>query len=193
MPFSRALQHGDLAAFRIKQKRCRQTDGHGLALEALEGGKGAVGIKRQVGELALVEKGLRLFEAARAEVEARVKAALAEAGYPAKADPARLNFALCFAILMIFMTAACAVYGPQAAALVELFPTRVRYTAMSLPYNIGTGWVGGLLPAASFALVAASGNIYFGLWYAVGFTLIAAIVSLIWLPETKGRDLDAIP
>jgi hypothetical protein len=68
----------------------------------------------------------------------------------------------------------------------------VRYTAMSLPYNIGTGWVGGLLPAASFALVAASGNIYFGLWYAVAFTVVAVVVSLLWLPETRGRDLDTI-
>jgi hypothetical protein len=83
-------------------------------------------------------------------------------------------------------------YGPQAAALVELVPTGVRYTAMSLPYNIGTGWVGGLLPAASFALVAASGNIYFGLWYSVAFTVVAVVVSLIWLPETKGRDLNTI-
>ncbi|KQS57688.1 MFS transporter [Brevundimonas sp. Leaf363] len=132
------------------------------------------------------------IKAVRAEVETRIKAALTQAGYPTRADPARLNFGLCFLILMIFMTAACALYGPQAAALVELFPTRVRYTAMSLPYNIGTGWVGGLLPAASFALVAWSGNIYFGLWYAVGFTLIAAVVTLIWLPETKGRDLDVI-
>ena len=93
---------------------------------------------------------------------------------------------------MVFMVAATAVYGPQAAALVELFPTRVRYTAMSLPYNIGTGWVGGLLPAASFALVAWSGNIYFGLWYSVGFTAVAAVVALLFLPETKGRDLHTI-
>lgn len=129
------------------------------------------------------------LKAARADVETRVKAALVAAGYPDKADPARLNFPLTFGILMIFMVAACALYGPQAAALVELFPTRVRYTAMSLPYNIGTGWIGGLLPAASFALVAWSGNIYFGLWYSVFFTVIAVLVSLIWLPETKGRDL----
>lgn len=132
------------------------------------------------------------LKSVRADVETRAKAALTAAGYPAKADPARINMPLTFAILMIFMVAACALYGPQAAALVELFPTRVRYTAMSLPYNIGTGWVGGLLPAASFALVAASGNIYFGLWYAVAFTVVAVIVSLIWLPETKGRDLDTI-
>lgn len=133
------------------------------------------------------------LKAARTDVETRARAALTAAGYPAKADPARINMPLIFAILMIFMVAACALYGPQAAALVELFPTRVRYTAMSLPYNIGTGWVGGLLPAASFALVAASGNIYFGLWYSVAFTAVAVVVALIWLPETKGRDLDAIP
>ena len=132
------------------------------------------------------------LKAARTDVETRIKAALVEAGYPARADPARINMPLVFGILMIFMVAATALYGPQAAALVELFPTRVRYTAMSLPYNIGTGWVGGLLPAASFALVAWSGNIYFGLWYSVAFTALAAIVALIWLPETKGRDLDAI-
>ncbi len=132
------------------------------------------------------------LKAARTDVEGRVKAALTEAGYPAKADPARINLLAVFGILMIFMIAATAVYGPQAAALVELFPTRVRYTAMSLPYNVGTGWVGGLLPAASFALVAFSGNIYFGLWYSVGFTAVAAVVALLFLPETRGRDLNTI-
>ncbi|CAN5214135.1 MFS transporter [soil metagenome] len=132
------------------------------------------------------------LKAARTDVEARVKASLGSAGYPAKADPARLNWWMTFGILMIFMVAATAVYGPQAAALVELFPTRVRYTAMSLPYNIGTGWIGGLLPAASFALVAWSGNIYFGLWYSVAFTAVAAVVALLFLPETRGRDLDTI-
>ncbi|OGN43598.1 MAG: MFS transporter [Caulobacterales bacterium RIFCSPHIGHO2_01_FULL_70_19] len=130
--------------------------------------------------------------AARADVDGRIKAALAAARYPQGADPARINLPLVFAILMVFMVAATALYGPQAAALVELFPTRVRYTAMSLPYNIGTGWVGGLLPAASFALVAWSGNIYFGLWYSVFFTVIAVVVSLIWLPETRHRDLNTI-
>jgi MFS family permease len=132
------------------------------------------------------------LKTARTAVEGRVKTALTEAGYPEKADPDQINLIAVFAILMVFMVAATAVYGPQAAALVELFPTRVRYTAMSLPYNIGTGWVGGLLPAASFALVAWSGNIYFGLWYSVAFTAVAAVVALIFLPETKGRDLDTI-
>ncbi|MBU3969476.1 MAG: MFS transporter [Alphaproteobacteria bacterium] len=157
---------------------------------------GAVAMVRVGGtEIASVEgAGLdaAALKAARAGVETRIKAALVEAGYPARADPARINMPLVFGILMIFMVAATALYGPQAAALVELFPTRVRYTAMSLPYNIGTGWVGGLLPAASFALVAWSGNIYFGLWYSVAFTAIAAVVALIWLPETKARDLHTI-
>lgn len=146
-------------------------------------------------EIASVEGGAMdaaALKAARTDVEGRIKTALVAADYPERADPARLNWPMTFAILMLFMVAATALYGPQAAALVELFPTRVRYTAMSLPYNIGTGWIGGLLPAASFALVAASGNIYFGLWYSVFFTLIAVIVSLIWLPETKGRDLNTM-
>ena len=132
------------------------------------------------------------LKAAKADVDTRVKAALTEAGYPGRADPAQINLLAVFGILMVFMVAATAVYGPQAAALVELFPTRVRYTAMSLPYNVGTGWVGGLLPAASFALVAWSGYIYFGLWYSVGFTAVAAVVALLFLPETRGRDLNTI-
>ncbi len=129
---------------------------------------------------------------ARAEVQAAVSAALAAHGYPEAADPSQIDMAMVFAVLLVFIVAATALYGPQAAALVELFPTRIRYTAMSLPYNIGTGWVGGLLPAASFALVAWKGDIYFGLWYTVVFTLIAAVVAFFFLPETKGRDLDSI-
>lgn len=146
-------------------------------------------------EVASIEgEGLARAElaAARAQVQGRIQTALAAAGYPDGADPAEVDLVQVFLILMVFIVAATALYGPQAAALVELFPTRIRYTAMSLPYNVGTGWVGGLLPAASFALVAASGNIYFGLWYAVFFTAVALIVSLIWLPETRGRDLNDI-
>ena len=168
----------------------------GVSYENVAAAPGSVAVVR-IGatEIASVEAtGLPAAElkAARTEVEGRLKAALIAAGYPDRADPARIDLPMTFAIMMIFILAATALYGPQAAALVELFPTRVRYTAMSVPYNIGTGWVGGLLPAASFALVAWSGNIYFGLWYSVAFTAIAAVVALIWLPETKGRDLDAI-
>jgi MFS family permease len=168
----------------------------GISYSNVEAAPGSVAVVR-IGsvEIASVEGGgldPAALKAARAGVETRLKAALLEAGYPAKADPERINLPMVFGILMIFMVAATALYGPQAAALVELFPTRVRYTAMSLPYHVGTGWVGGMLPAASFALVAWSGNIYFGLWYTLAFASVAVAVALIWLPETKGRDLDAI-
>ena len=130
-------------------------------------------------------------KAAKAAVEVRLKAALTAAGYPAKADPARLDTGRMFAILMVFVVAATALFGPLAACLVELFPTRVRYTAMSLPYNIGTGWIGGFLPFTAFAIVTATGNIYAGLWYPVAFTAISVVTTLFFLPETKGRSLDA--
>ena len=92
-------------------------------------------------------------------------------------------------ILVFMMLASTALYGPQAAALVELFPTRVRYTALSVPYNIGTGWVGGLLPVSAFALVAARGDIYAGLLYPLVFTAISIVCALLFLPETRGIDL----
>jgi hypothetical protein len=90
---------------------------------------------------------------------------------------------------MVFVIAATALYGPIAACLVELFPTRIRYTAMSLPYNIGTGWIGGFVPFTAFAIVAAVGNIYAGLWYPFAFTLISVVTCLFLLPETKDRPL----
>jgi MFS family permease len=128
--------------------------------------------------------------ALRTETAGRITAALGAAGYPPSADPARVNVAMTFLVLLVFCIGACALYGPQAAALVELFPTRIRYTAMSLPYHVGTGWVGGFLPTTVFAMVAASGDIYFGLWYPVVFTAIAAIVMFFFVPETAGRDLN---
>lgn len=131
------------------------------------------------------------LKAAKADVDARVKAALTQAGYPLTADPGRINLVGVFGVLMIFAIAATALYGPQASALVELFPTRVRYTALSLPYHIGTGWVGGFLPFTAFAIVAATGNIYSGLWYPVVFTAISVLVMLLFWPETKGRPLEA--
>lgn len=131
------------------------------------------------------------FKAVKAEVETSLKAALAAAGYPAKADPAAVNFWGLFGVMMVFVIAATALYGPIAATLVELFPTRIRYTALSLPYNIGTGWVGGFLPFVAFAMVAANGNMYFGLWYPVAASALSAVVCLFLLPETRGRDLNA--
>jgi MFS family permease len=121
-----------------------------------------------------------------------IAAALQSAGYPKSADPAQMNMPLLLTILLLFVVGATALYGPQAAALVEMFPTRIRYTAMSFPYHFGIGWVGGFLPAVSVAIVAATGNIYSGLWYSVVFTGISVLVSLLLLPETKGRKLDEI-
>ena len=134
----------------------------------------------------------KTIKALKAKATADVKTALVEAGYPAKADPKKARLWPMFLILVVFAIACTALYGPMASLLVEMFPTRVRYTAMSLPYNIGTGWFGGIQPALSFAIVAATGNIYAGLWYPVGVGISAAIVALIFLKETKGRDLSTI-
>ncbi len=121
---------------------------------------------------------------------AEVKSSLATAGYPAKADTSRINVPLAIGILLIFVTAAAALYGPQAAALVELFPTRIRYSALSLPYHVGVGWFGGFLPPLAFAIVAATGNLYSGLWYPVTIAGIGFVVTLLFLPETRGRDIN---
>ena len=97
---------------------------------------------------------------------------------------------LLIAVLLLFVVAATALYGPQAAALVEMFPTRIRYTAMSLPYHVGTGWVGGFLPVTSFAIVAITGDIYAGLWYSVAFTALSAVGDDL-LPEgNAGKPLE---
>jgi MFS family permease len=137
-------------------------------------------------------KGLAKAEvkAVKSGVEARIKAALAKAGYPARADPARMNKPLMLGVLLVFVIGATALFGPLAACLVELFPTRVRYTALSLPYHIGTGWVGGFVPFFAFAIVTAVGNIYAGLWYPIAFTLISVLTTAFLLPETRGRSLD---
>jgi predicted MFS family arabinose efflux permease len=129
-------------------------------------------------------------KAVKTAVEAKIKAALAQAGYPAKADPARMNRPMMLAVLLVFVIGATALFGPLAACLVELFPTRVRYTALSLPYHIGTGWVGGFVPFFAFAIVTAVGDIYAGLWYPVAFTLLSVLTTLFFLPETRGRPLD---
>jgi predicted MFS family arabinose efflux permease len=131
------------------------------------------------------------FKALKAGVDAELKAGLQAAGYPLKADPERVNFWGIVAVMMVFVTGACALYGPIAACLVELFPTRIRYTAMSLPYNIGTGWVGGFVPFVAFAIVAGRGDMYSGLWYPIVGGIFSALVALFLLPETRGRDLDA--
>ena len=131
----------------------------------------------------------------RASTQQAITAALRDAGYPEKADPTQTNPTAILAILLLLAIGATALYGPQAAALVEMFPARVRYTALSLPYHIGTGWVGGFLPAAAFAIVTTRGDIYAGLWYPFVFTAVAAVIMALFFKETRGRPLDedAVP
>ena len=120
---------------------------------------------------------------------AEVKTALTAVGYPEKADPAQINKPMVIAILVLLVLYVTMVYGPIAALLVELFPTRIRYTSMSLPYHIGNGWFGGFLPTAAFAMVAATGDIYYGLWYPILACAVTALVGLVFLPETFRRSL----
>ena len=120
---------------------------------------------------------------------ARTAAALAAVGYPDKADPATVNKPLVVAILFVLVLYVTMVYGPIAALLVELFPTRIRYTSMSLPYHIGNGWFGGFLPTTAFAMVAAKGNIYYGLWYPIVVATATLVIGLLFLPETRGQDV----
>jgi MFS family permease len=117
--------------------------------------------------------------------------AITAAGYPASADPEQINYPMTVLLLWILVIYVTLVYAPIAAWLVELFPTRIRYTGMSLPYHIGNGWFGGFLPAISFAIVAATGNIYSGLWYPIVVASMSFIIALIFLPETKDRDIGA--
>jgi MFS family permease len=118
-----------------------------------------------------------------------LKTALGTAGYPEKADPERINKPMLLVLLTILVIYVTMVYGPIAAWLVELFPTRIRYTSMSLPYHIGNGWFGGFLPTISFALVAASGNMYQGLWYPIIVALMTFVIGSLFLRETKDVDI----
>ncbi|ATE65632.1 MFS transporter [Rhizorhabdus dicambivorans] len=117
-------------------------------------------------------------------------AVLADAGYPARADPEAIDKPLVVAILTALALLVTMVYGPIAALLVELFPSRIRYTSMSVPYHVGNGWFGGFLPTTAFAIVAATGNIYNGLWYPIVIAGATAIFGLFFLPETYRRNID---
>ncbi|MGZ8281476.1 MAG: MFS transporter [Allosphingosinicella sp.] len=127
--------------------------------------------------------------AAIASFQQEAMAALATAGYPARADPAAIDKPKVVLILTLLVLYVTMVYGPIAALLVELFPARIRYSSMSLPYHIGNGWFGGFLPTTAFAIVAATGNIYAGLWYPVVIAAATLLIGLLFLPETRGRDI----
>ncbi|PNG45351.1 MFS transporter [Pseudomonas jessenii] len=129
------------------------------------------------------------FKARNDAFTATLGTALKEAGYPEKADPAKTNYPMVLLLLTVLVIYVTMVYGPIAAWLVELFPTRIRYTSMSLPYHIGNGWFGGFLPTVAFAMVAATGDIYYGLWYPIVIAVMTAILGTFFLPETKDRDI----
>jgi len=118
-------------------------------------------------------------------------AALKTAGYPAKADPAKIDTPKLVGLLWLLVLYVTMVYGPIAAALVEMFPARIRYTSMSLPYHVGNGWFGGFLPTTAFAMVAATGNIYYGLWYPVVVAAVTFVVGLLFVKEMRGADIEA--
>jgi len=128
---------------------------------------------------------------AEAALKKEVAAAVKGAGYPAKADDTQINKPMMVVVLFILVLYVTMVYGPIAAMLVEMFPTRIRYTSMSLPYHIGNGWFGGLLPTISFALVAFKGDIYYGLWYPIVIALITAVIGALFVGETKDNDIYA--
>ena len=125
-----------------------------------------------------------------AAFQSSLKASLREAGYPDKAAPAAMSKIKIISILFLLQLYFGMVIGPMSAMLVEMFPSRIRYTSMSLPYHLGNGWVGGLLPMTAFAMVTATGDIYFGLWYPVILAGAAAIIGILFLPETYQRDIN---
>ncbi len=144
------------------------------------------------GTKASVQIGDQTIAADAPDLAKTIGAAVKTHGYPASADPNDINYPMTVLLLVILVVYVTMVYGPIAAWLVELFPTRIRYSGLSLPYHIGNGWFGGFLPATVFAIVATTGNIYSGLWYPIGVAAMAFIIGLIFLPETKDRDITQI-
>ncbi len=129
------------------------------------------------------------FKTKTAEFNKTMGDAIKTAGYPAKADSAQINIVMVLVMLTILVIYVTMVYGPIAAMLVELFPTRIRYTSMSLPYHIGNGWFGGFLPTTAFAMVAATGDIYYGLWYPIVIALMTFVIGMLFVKETKDVDI----
>jgi hypothetical protein len=128
-------------------------------------------------------------QAEQAKFTAELTAAIDAAGYPKTADKSQMNKPMVLTLLTILVLYVTMVYGPIAAWLVELFPTRIRYTSMSLPYHIGNGWFGGFLPTTAFAVVLLTGNIYSGLWYPIIVALMTCVIGIFFLPETKDVDI----
>lgn len=169
--------------------------GASVSYENAPGAAGAAATIK-IGETAISSyssKGLPADEAKKKDAEFKkgVADALKAAGYPTKADPAKVDKFMVIAILTYLVLLVTMVYGPIAAMLVELFPTRIRYTSMSLPYHIGNGWFGGLLPTTAFAIVAQTGNMYNGLWYPIIIAGMTVVIGTLFIKETKDVDIYA--
>ena len=138
-------------------------------------------------------KGLSREEAAEKNrvFSQELSAAIQAAGYPAKADPAQINKTMVVLLIFVMVFFLTMAYGPAAAMLVEMFPTRIRYSSLSLPYHIGTGWIGGLMPTAAFAMVAYKGDIYYGLWFPIVIALVSVVIGALFIKETKDVDINA--
>jgi MFS family permease len=165
----------------------------GAAFKTVGGATGDVATVHIGGAVVEAGDGLGLttaeLTAHAADIDKRIKVALVDAGYPPEADVSAIDWLPIVTAMIVLVIAATALYGPMAAALVELFPTRVRYTALSVPYHIGVGWTGGLMPMTAFAIAAATGDIFAGLWYPVVFAAIGVVCCFLFFPETKGRPL----
>ena len=165
----------------------------GVTYDTVAASPGAIAELR-VGERSLIafrgeDLGAQELRGRRAAWEMEAGTLIAAAGYPLAAESSRINIPLVLLILVALMSLAAMVYGPMAALLTELFPAKVRYTSMSLPYHLGTGWFGGFLPPVAFAIVAATGNIYSGLWYPLLGAAFTFVVGMLVLPETRHADL----
>ncbi|OLP60485.1 MFS transporter [Xaviernesmea oryzae] len=159
----------------------------GLNAAAVRGGESATMTAQQ-----LTDAKLLTAEEAAGVTSMPVYTVAGAGSFAMVADPQRVNWVVIIAVLTVLVIYVTMVYGPIAALLVELFPTRIRYTGMSLPYHIGNGWFGGLLPATAFAMSAAKGDIYYGLWYPIVFAGITLVIGMLFLPETKDRNINAI-
>jgi len=147
-------------------------------------GDGAIVVPSFAGE----RLGRQQFARESERFSSELRTVLADAGYPTRADPGSINYPMVIAICTLLVIYVTMVYGPIAAWLVELFPAHIRYSSMSLPYHIGNGWFGGFLPVTSFAIVAATGDIYAGLWYPVGIALLTVVVGSLFLRETYADE-----
>jgi MFS family permease len=168
-----------------KQSACDKAKAYlgsaGLSFQSLPGVAGETVLTK------IADKEIRGWDASSGD---KYKAALAATGYPAKADPSKVNWVATEILLVIMLIYVTMVYGPIAAFLVELFPTRIRYTSMSLPYHIGNGWFGGMLPLLATAIVANQGNIYAGLWYPIIVAIMSVIIGGLFVHETRHLRLD---